>query len=551
MRAGIGGRMVVLAVAALAGLAACVGPGVEGRFRDQPIVWRLADRSPIAEPARRSFGLTSYVANALFFRRIQRAVVPPGDRPAGNINALDEVPDSTWFTNRIGRVGQLAAEELGPGAGAGLPVEAPLRLIEARREEGEDPHIEVVDGHGARYRLVFDTEKNPEQRTAAAVVSARVLWALGYNVPSHQIVHFRLDDLVVGADALPATRAAVDAAGLSASALEEALARASRRPSDGRLRALAMGALPGVEKGGWRSEGKRKDDLNDSVRHEHRRELRGLRVFSSWINFTDIKENNTVDLWVRGADGGYLRHYLTGFARTLGAYRAEAQQNEIGWEYAWDIREQAKAIVSLGLYTRPWELETEGDYLSVGRFSAAAFDPARWRELYPYWPFWMLDRADAYWAAKLVMAFDRDTIAAVVDAAELSDEGAANYLREVLWARRARIGARYFAGVTPVDWFELSAKNLCMTDLATHYGVAYGGAIEQRTRGGELERRISIGPGGRLCVPIAEDDAYRVLRLRAVRAGATEPEVHIHYRGGTRPRILGVVRVAGKRDEDK
>ena len=35
--------------------------------------------------------------------RTTRWVDPPGRKPALNTNALDDVPDSTWFTNRIGQ----------------------------------------------------------------------------------------------------------------------------------------------------------------------------------------------------------------------------------------------------------------------------------------------------------------------------------------------------------------------------------------------------------------------------------------------------------------
>src|SRR5215203_112208 len=40
------------------------------------------------------------------------------DRRAANVNTLDEVPDSTWFTNRIGRRAMTAAEVAkGPDSG--------------------------------------------------------------------------------------------------------------------------------------------------------------------------------------------------------------------------------------------------------------------------------------------------------------------------------------------------------------------------------------------------------------------------------------------------
>jgi len=54
----------------------------------------------------------------LLFRRATRWIDPPGERAALNTNALDEVPDSTWFTNRLGAGGLTAAQVAAAGAGA-------------------------------------------------------------------------------------------------------------------------------------------------------------------------------------------------------------------------------------------------------------------------------------------------------------------------------------------------------------------------------------------------------------------------------------------------
>ena len=60
------------------------------------------------------------------------------------------------------------------------------------------------------------------------------------------------------------------------------------RRSDGRYRAVALRVpTDGVSLiGPFQLFGTRSDDPNDVVPHEHGRELRGLQVFSAWLNHT-------------------------------------------------------------------------------------------------------------------------------------------------------------------------------------------------------------------------------------------------------------------------
>jgi hypothetical protein len=65
--------------------------------------------------------------------------------------------------------------------------------------------------------------------------------------------------------------------------LDRVLQLAARRP-DGSSRITASRAFEGIPVGPFRYDGTRRDDPNDVVPHEHRRELRGLRVFAAWLN---------------------------------------------------------------------------------------------------------------------------------------------------------------------------------------------------------------------------------------------------------------------------
>ena len=113
--------------------------------------------------------------------------------------------------------------------------------------------------------------------------------------------------------------------------LDEVLKRA-HQGADGSYRAVAARALPGRVLGGFRYHGTRPDDPNDIVPHEHRRELRALKVFGAWTNLVDMKAGNTLDTLVdderarggaplpagRGLDVRHRRQRSAGIRRGLG-----------------------------------------------------------------------------------------------------------------------------------------------------------------------------------------------------------------------------------------
>src|SRR5439155_16281692 len=81
---------------------------------------------------------------------------------------------------------------------------------------------------------------------------------------------------------------------LTAEVLERTLTRARAGP-DGRYRAVASRWLSGRGLAEWRYAGRRRDDPDDLVPHEMRREIRGLRVLHAWLNNTDASARNTLD----------------------------------------------------------------------------------------------------------------------------------------------------------------------------------------------------------------------------------------------------------------
>src|SRR5690349_4308624 len=73
------------------------------RFANAPAVTRVDDRRDVpTKPAEREFVHDLYHYDGTIQRRFTRALELPRGQRALGVNALDEAPDSTWFTNRIG-----------------------------------------------------------------------------------------------------------------------------------------------------------------------------------------------------------------------------------------------------------------------------------------------------------------------------------------------------------------------------------------------------------------------------------------------------------------
>ena len=107
---------------------------------------------------------------------------------AQNANTLDEVPDSSWFTNRHG-VQRLSREELlrGPNTTAGPDMRAPWRVFRSKIG-GLTPGFQIIDGRGDRYVIKFDPVGVPELSSAAEVIATKLFYAIGYNTPENYIV---------------------------------------------------------------------------------------------------------------------------------------------------------------------------------------------------------------------------------------------------------------------------------------------------------------------------------------------------------------------------
>ncbi|MBI4476082.1 MAG: hypothetical protein HY654_02855, partial [Acidobacteria bacterium] len=409
----------------------------------------------------------------------------PGNVRAMNLNTVDEVPDSSWFTNRIG-ARALAAGEItrGPDRSAG-PVRGRWR-IQSGKSAGIMPGFTMRDAEGTLYFIKVDPPQHPELASGAEVISTKLLYALGYNVPENYIATFRMEDLDL-------TEAKVTDGGkkrpMTREDLERTLSQAARA-DDGSYRVIASRALPGKPLGPFRYFGTRPDDPNDVVAHEHRRELRALRVFAAWINHVDSRGINSLDTLVDAAGSlsmalragpstapragrKIVRHNLLDFSSTLGSGGFRPHSRRSGNEYLWDVRQSLIRMATLGLVVPSWALIDFPEYPSIGHFEAETFDPVEWRPHYRHAAMENARPDDLFWAARRVMAFSDEAIRAAVRAGQYSDKAAETYLANVLIARRNKIGRAWLTVGNPLVDFTLSGSGqLTFRNEAARYDIA-------------------------------------------------------------------------------
>jgi hypothetical protein len=241
--------------------------------------------------------------------------------------------------------------------------------------------------------------------------------------------------------------------------IDEQLRRAERNP-DGSYRVILAEGLPGKSLEGFKYEGTRPDDPNDVIPHENRRELRGLRVFSAWVNHTDAKAINTLDTLITENGRAVVRHHLIDFNAALGSAGIGLRERRDGYEYLAETGPSFKALPAFGFYVRPWLTIHYPSYHGIGRFESERFVPEEWRPRVPN-PAYVRSRPDdTFWAARKLMAISDDLIRAAVKAGHYTDPRSEDFLVGTLIERREKIGRAWLTAVNPIVDPALSAEGV-------------------------------------------------------------------------------------------
>jgi len=490
------------------------------------------DQQPVPEsPKERDPSLYWDAINQSSFYLIEQSLDLPRQyrklfdqqKEAYNADAFGDIPDCSWFINRHGRE-RLTLDELrrGPRRIDGPDMSGPWTITRAKTQ-GVTPGFFFKDARGETFVLKFDPVAYPELATGAEMICTSFFYAAGYNVPENYLVTFDPSILTIKEGVMFKTRDGVSEP-FTPEVLQDVLAKVAVRP-DGRIRAIASRLLKGKPIGPFSYHGRRSDDPNDFIPHQHRRELRGLKVLASLVNHFDTKDQNTLDMFVDEDGKQFVRHYLIDFGSTLGSDGDEPKSIYTGYAYSIDLEQAIVSLATLGMRRWSWEgASAEGMPPSIGYFESARFTPAGWKPLHANPAFDHMTANDAFWATEIVASFTGDDLQACIDAAEFSDPEAGPFLHAALMERRRKIIDYYYMKVNPLDDFRLSQDGSSLTVSFEDRGVLDGAANTD-----QVEHRFRFGHGKGswgAYQPLASGesitlDAGTLERMRQVSASAT------------------------------
>lgn len=555
---------------------------VDPPFPLRPPVWRDADLDSVAVPCHREadkhdphhVSCAPRVdeiqtmwdgADNMLFRPMSEGLGIVTSGESVDVNSLDEVPDSAWFTNRIGMHPMTLAQlELGACQPSelldGTTAADGTWVIDHGKMNGSTDGFRVTVPGKGKYLFKVDDVDTPEHASAAQTIGGKVLHAAGYFTACEQVVFFRPSVLKL----LPGLRQKHnfgDEEPFDRKALDTMIAH-SPHYGGGLVRMQASRWLSGYNVGGFRFEGTRDDDPNDVIPHQDRRELRGLRLLAAWLERHDERAGNTVDMWMADDPGvpdsspGRVIHNQLDTSEILGStWDWDPISIRLGYSYVLDWDDISGDFVTLGARRHPWDdFGPKPGFFAY--FDVEHFDPEGWKNEYAVAAFSRMTERDGAWMARILARFTPEMVGALALAGRLSDPRKTLYVQRTLEGRLEKILERYLTRLSPIADVHVEAASLvCGVDLAEWRGLRDARAFQYTATvvgGGwvPVERRA----GGQICVSLphvaadggAPDEAReRYVRVRLEDGVAAGPLVaHLYDLGPKRGYVLaGLERV--------
>jgi hypothetical protein len=505
-------------------------------YPDDPIK-KDNDQKPVPEPINKQ---VSYVYDLIKNTRYKEEHV---GTPAANINTIGEVPDCSWFTNRVGSR-EISKEELvrGPNQLNG-PEPGTWTIIQAK-SQGVSPGFTIQDSKGEVYFLKFDPVKNPQLATSTEVIVAKFFHNFGYNVPENYIALLHPENLQISPEAI-----ITDENGQRRKMQKSDVKVILRKVPimDETVQVVASRKIPGELLGPFKYKGIRGDDANDIFMHEDRRELRALRVFCAWLNHEESSAINTLDSYLGDSGNGYVKHFLIDFGSALGSDSIRPNDLRSGNEYEVEWGPILKSAFSLGFLDRKWRSVHYPEYPSVGRFESQFFRPEKWKTDYPNPAFNRMQPDDAFWATKIMMRFSDDMVAALVKTGQYENPGAEDYITRTLIERRNKIVNYYLTLLPPLDDFRWNADALEFQNLGSNIGTVTGYRYQWfrlNNNSEKLEPASDPATVSNPSIPVTPTDGdYLMARIEPLGASITgwNKKVDVYLRRSDRT-IVGIER---------
>jgi hypothetical protein len=511
----------------------------QNKFKEKPIVWKDNDKQPFTpKPSENWVPKFGDVLDKTFLRPFSHFWRFQTDKEAQNINALGEVPDSSWYTNRMA-LEQLDPERVARGPCPRNPNKLKDGLVATSgKVGGANPGFFVKDpSTGQRYLLKFGGSSQPGRASAADVIGSKIYWAAGFETPCNRTFYMDPKKLSIEEGAMKENREGKKTP-LRRADIRSAV-EGTPRNTRGEIRTLASRFLPGEPLGPFRYAGTRQGDPNDVIPHQHRRELRGSKIIASWINHFDQRPQNSYTSFVRSEDskGGYVQHFLIDFGACFGSvWKQEAMSRRSGHSYYFDKQHVLEDFLTLGLITRPWDkAKTYEDGPIFGYYDVANFRPGKWRVGYQNVAFNHMQPEDAFWGAKIVSRFSDEHIRKLVKRAKFRDRTNKRYLERVLIGRRDKLVKYWFDRMSSFADPTTEDRQACFSDLMVRYGYeeASDSYYEFRKKGTDRWKDPDYVSDRRVCYSFEDspNGTYIVLEGQIRRTYQRYPaeKIEAHY----------------------
>lgn len=530
-------RSLALAVALATGATACARR--PAHFADAAPVVRAADDAPIAAPRPLDPLDAVYMTEAYLRRPLVEALEPERVADAKDVNALDEVPRSSWF--RPVELGAPPEPVEAPTHGA------PVLPLSASAPDLVDDALAVRDARGLAYLLVRDPPDRPEMATGASIVASRLLRALGWLTAETTLLEIARKDIVAVAPPPDASSKKIAPTRPPETAIA-AFFHPPKGPAADRLRVAAIEWPVGLDLGPTPMLGTRKDDANDTLEHTDRRTLRALGTVGSWLRLRRFGAWTLRDAYVGVEGRGHVVHMLVRLEAALGAGSIVRPQDPNDNDP--EDFDSVLDFFTLGL-AAPRRAPTQTTLPALGDLD----ESLREQDARPSPPLDAVDRVrppDAYWAAKRIAELPESVIGAALDAGKFSDARVRTELWRLLIMRRALVFARAAAEVTACEVEGVDKGRVVLRDEALRHGAANpattryvvslldaeGRALASPVGARAINSRfaVDLGPALRAGAP------YVIVAVVAVRDGRAAPrrfEAHF-VAGASGPRLVGV-----------